>query len=152
MKVEGKDQSFYTLQSGEVKVMVPFTFARSGGLRSILDEESFQKILDFLGEPILIPEDEHESYENYVIKIHEARDEIKHRDPDALATIVKTLFYKKKLVELDKSETDIYQNAMKYLTEELAHLEHTTRQKASSTIRTALTNGRKERKALHEKH
>ncbi len=146
MPVDGKDQSFYVLQSGEVKVMVPFAFAHGGGLRSTIDEKTIEKLFKFLLEPIVIPEDEHESYEHYPIEIESAKKSLKQRDPHELAALIKPLFYKKKIVELDKAEAEILQSASQYLADEIAHIEHTTRQKIASRIRTTLTEGRKARK------
>ena len=36
---KAKEQQFYVLQSGDVKVMVPFAHAHMGGLRLPLDEQ-----------------------------------------------------------------------------------------------------------------
>ncbi|MBN2329372.1 MAG: hypothetical protein JXR73_19680 [Candidatus Omnitrophica bacterium] len=149
MQVEGKDQTFYVLQSGDVKVMVPFSYAHSGGLRPLLTEEGIEKLFSFLSEPILIPEDERESPDHYLVNVEEAKEQIKHRDPIALANLVKILFYKIKIADIPKAETDIYQGSMQALSDEIAHIEHTTKQKAAHRIRSTLTESRKSRKGAH---
>ncbi|MEW6236038.1 MAG: CarD family transcriptional regulator [Candidatus Omnitrophota bacterium] len=146
MQVEGKEQQFYVLQSGDVNVMVPFAHAHGGGLRPLLDEEGMNKVLAFLSEPILIPENEDETSDRYAIEVYAAKDEIKHRNPDTAAQLLKTLFYRSKIVELDKSETAVFQEAMIVLAEEYAHLHHTTRQKAMHQLRSSLKEGRKARR------
>ncbi len=146
MQIEGKEQSFYVLHSGEVSVMVPFSHAHAGGLRPLLDEDGMEKIIALLREPIRIPEDEYESLDHYKVNIPQAKDEIKHRNPETVATLLKTLFYKSKLIELDKSESDLLQDALIVLAEEYAHLNHTTRQKAMLHLRATLKEGRQSRK------
>jgi CarD family transcriptional regulator len=149
MQVEGKDQTFYVLQSGDVKVMVPFSYAHAGGLRPLLNEEGIEKLFLFLREPIMIPEDERESPDHYSLNVEEAKEQVKLRDPLTLASLVKTLFFKTKIVDLPKVETDIYQNSMQALSDEIAHIEHTTRQKAAHRIRSTLTEARKARRDAH---
>ncbi len=149
MQVEGKEQTFYVLQSGDVKVMVPFSYAHAGGLRPLLDEEGIQKLFEYLREPIFVPEDERESPDHYPLNVEQAKEQVKQRDPLALASLVKTLFYKTKIIDLPKAETDIYQGSMQALSDEIAHIEHTTRQKAAHRIRSTLTESRKSRKESH---
>lgn len=146
MQIDGKDTQFYVLQSGEVKVMVPFDHAHAGGLRPILDEAGIEHLFTSLREPIRIPNDEHESPEHYQVSIQRVKDELKQRDPASVATILKTLFYKSKICDLPKAETELLQTAMQTLSEEVAVVEHTTRQKSSHRIRSVLTEGRKSRK------
>lgn len=152
MQVEGSNQSFYVLQSGDVKVMVPFSFAHSGGLRALVDGGTIEKIFQYFIEPIRVPDNEFESSDQYSIEIEKAKATLKNRDPQALAELIKPLFYKKKMVELDKAETDIFQNASQHLADEIAHVEHTTRQKIAVRIRTTLTEGRKSRKSHFSKN
>lgn len=149
MQVEGKDQAFYVLQTGDVKVMVPFAYAHAGGLRSLLNEEGIENLFHYLSEPILVPEDERESPHHYPLNIEEAKEQVKQRDPITLAALIKTLFYKTKIVDLPKVETEIFQNSMQALSDEIAHIEHTTRQKAAHRIRSTLTESRKSRKGSH---
>jgi len=146
MQVEGKDQTFYVLQSGDVKVMVPFSYAHAGGLRQLLDEEGTEKIFELLSKPIKIPKDERESPEHYPLKLEDAKEQVKHRDPEVLAELIKTLYYKVKIVDIPKAENEIYQGSMQALSDEIAHIEHTTRQKVTNRIKAALDEARKLRK------
>lgn len=146
MPVEGVDQSFYVLQSGDVKVMVPFHQAHAGGLRPLLDAEGVQRILAGMREPIRLDGDEGEKPETFSLEIEKTKEELKHRDPEVMAAIVKTLFYKSKLFDLAKAESEIYQTAIQALADEIAHVEHTTRLKAVNLIKNHLTEGRKARK------
>ena len=146
MPVDGIEQSFYVLQSGDVKVMVPFDQAHAGGLRPLLDMDGVQRILTGLREPILPGGDAGEKPETYSLEIEKTKEELKHRDPAVMAAIVKTLFYKSKLFDLAKAETEIYQTALQALADEIAHVEHTTRLKAANLIKSNLTEGRKARK------
>ncbi|HOJ59546.1 MAG TPA: CarD family transcriptional regulator [bacterium] len=146
MQVEGIDQSFYVLQSGEVKVMVPFDHAHAGGLRPLLDAEGVKQILQRLREPLPRGEGENEKAGNYSLEIEKTKEELKHRDPAVMAGIVKTLFYKSKLFDLAKAEAEIYQTALQALADEIAHVEHTTRLKAANQIKNTLTEARKAQK------
>ncbi|MDX9753745.1 MAG: CarD family transcriptional regulator [bacterium] len=146
MQVEGKEQSFYVLQSGDVKVMVPFAYAHAGGLRSVMTESQIDELFAFFREPILLPEHETDTPDLYAIKVDRAKDEIKQRSPLVVAAIAKTLFYKSKLCDLPKIETELLQGSLTTLAEEVAHAQHTTRQKILFKIRSILTEGRKARK------
>ena len=52
---------------------------------------------------------------------------------------------KKKTVELSKGEADIYKNALALLAEEIAHVNHISRLKASNRIKAILKTGRSAR-------
>jgi len=145
MQVEGKNQQFYVLQSGDVKVMVPFSYAHAGGLRLPLDADGIEKIYAYLREPIPVPENEHETPELYPVALEKGKEEIKQRDPQTVAALIKTLFYKEKLVELAKAENELYHNALSLLGDEIAHYEHSTRLKAVNRIKAVLTEGRRSR-------
>lgn len=146
MQVEGKEQQFYVLQSGDVKVLVPFSYAHSGGLRSILDEEGIEKVMEFLRLPIPLPEDESDSLETYMVNIEQSKEEIKQRDPLTVSMISKKLFYKSKIADLPKAEAELLQNSLTAVSEEIAQVQHTTRQKVLFKIRSLLSEGRKSRK------
>lgn len=146
MQVEGKDQQFYVLQSGDVNVLVPFTAAHSGGLRSIIKDQGCKEVFAFLSEPLSIPPDERERPEHYLIDINTAKEELRQRDPMTLARLIKTLFYREKMIDLGSAEKEIYKNAITTLADEIAQYEHTTRQKVLAQIRSTLTAGRKTRK------
>ncbi|RJP26610.1 MAG: hypothetical protein C4527_14815 [Candidatus Omnitrophota bacterium] len=149
MEVEGVEQQFYVLQSGDVKVMVPFSFAHAGGLRFLLDEDAIEKILEFFHTPIRLPEEGAETTDLYGIQVDQAKEDIKQRRTDAIVEIVKTLFYKDKIVELAKAEAEIYQNALAAIAEEIAHIQHSSRQKIINRIKSALTEGRRTRRDHH---
>ncbi len=142
MQVEGKEQQFYVLQSGDVKVMVPFAHAHTGGLRLPLDEQGIEKLFDYLQEPIPAPDPQTDIDDMYPVDVDQAKDEIKQRDPDVISKWIKTLFYKEKTVELSKGEADIYKNALALLAEEIAHVNHISRLKASNRIKSILKTGR----------
>ncbi len=151
MQLDGEEQQYYVLQSGDVKVMVPFSFAHAGGLRPLLTEEEIEKLFAFFREPIRVPDDQRESYETYGILPDQAKEDIKQHNTEAIINIVKTLFYKEKLVELAKAETEIYQSALATLAEEIAYIQHSSRQKITNKIKSALTDGRRSRRDEHIK-
>jgi RNA polymerase-interacting CarD/CdnL/TRCF family regulator len=145
MEVEGSEQQFYVLQSGDVKVMVPFTYAHSGGLRPLLDEEGIEEVYAFLRQPLLVPEDT-EEIDAYAIKVEQSKDEVKQREPITVATLAKTLFYKSKICDLPKAEQELLTTSLAVVAEEIAHVNHTTRQKILFKLRSTLTDGRKARR------
>ncbi len=151
MVVEGKEQQFYVLQSGEVKVMVPFTLAHAGGLRPLLSEEEIEDIFSFFKEPIRVPENEVETIDMYTINFEKAKEELKQRSPGAVTRLIKTMFYKDKIVELAKAEAELYQNSLTTLAEEIAYIQHSSRQKIVNRIKSALTEGRRSRRDEHVK-
>ena len=150
MEIEGSECELYVLQAGDVKVMVPLAAAHSGGLRAPIDAEQAEQVLGIIAEPIYLEEDQDELPDTYDIDVDQARDQIKRREPLALAEIVRRLFNKGKIVELSKHESEIYSQCMNMLGDEIAHLEHTTRMKMTHRFRTLLNEARKQRKSKFE--
>jgi RNA polymerase-interacting CarD/CdnL/TRCF family regulator len=148
--IGGADCEVYVLQAGDVKVMVPVEAAHTGGLRAPLDAELAERVLSVLSEPIYLEEDQDELPSLYDIDADQARDQLKRRDPTALAEIARRLFNKAKVTELSKHESEIYSQAMNMLGDELAHLEHTTRMKMTHRMRALLNEARKQRKSKFE--
>lgn len=150
MEIGGEDCEVYVLQAGDVKVMVPLHAAHSGGLRTPMNEEQAEEVLTALSQPIYLEEDQEELPSLYDIDVDEARDQLKYRDPSALAEILRRLFNKGKIAELSKHESEIYSQATNMLSDELAHLEHATRMKITHRLRALLNEARKQRKSKFE--
>lgn len=150
LSVEGKDKSLYVLQSGEVKVMIPCDKAHAGALRPVFTNEKIAEIENKLRSSFPLPEQyEKEDPEGYSVNHETAFDQIKHRDPESVTDMVHRLFYKSKLVKLTPVEDKIYKEAMKTLSEEIAHVEHTTRQTINTRLTNVMLEGRKARKDAH---
>lgn len=150
LSVEGKDMSLYVLQSGDVKIKVPCEKAHAGVLRPVLTTEQITKIEDELRSSYPLPEQyEKEDPDGYSVDHETAFDKIKQRDPKSLTDMIHRLFYKGKLVKLTPVEDKIFKEAMKALTEEIAHVEHTTRQTINARLKNVLLEGRKARKDAH---
>lgn len=153
LAVEGKEQSLYILQSGDVKVMIPCEKAHTGVLRSVLTKDQIEELEGFLRSTFPLPgEYEKEDPEGYSVDNIAAFDIIKHRDPKAVANIIHKLFYKSKLVNLTPTEDKIYLEATKVMSEEIAYVEHSTRQKIGTRLKNVLTEGRQARKDAKFQH
>ena len=146
MEMDGKEKQFYVLQSGDVKVMVPFAQAHAGGLRPILNHEDIERLESFLHDPIRIPKDGRENLEMYEIDFSTAIEYVKQRNPQRNADNLKLLFYKSKIIELDNREQQVFRETMKVLSDEIAHFEHATRQKISNRLKSIINEGRRARK------
>lgn len=153
LAVEGKEQSLYILQSGDVKVMIPFDKAHAGALRPVMTKEQIVEIEDFLRTSFPLPgEYEKEDPEGYSVDQFASFDTIKYRDPKAVAVIIHKLFYKSKLVNLTVTEDKIYKEAMKVLSEEISYVEHSTRLIIGNRLKSVLTEGRQARKDAKFQH
>ncbi len=147
LTVEGTEKNLYVLQAGEVKVMIPCDKAHAGALRPILTPEKIEELESFLRAAFPLPgEYEKEDPEQYSVDPGAAFDTVKHREPQGTCDIIHKLFYKSKLVKLTDTEEKIYKEAMKVLCEEIAHVQHTTRQKVNAQLKKVLTEGRQSRK------
>lgn len=147
LTVEGTEKKLYVLQSGEVKVMIPCDKAHAGALRPILTPKKTEELEAFLRTAFPLPgEYEKEDPEQYSVDHGAAFDTIKQRDPQAICDIIHKLFYKSKLVKLTDTEEKIYKEALKALSDEIAHVEHSTRQKVSERLKAVLLEGRQSRK------
>jgi RNA polymerase-interacting CarD/CdnL/TRCF family regulator len=150
LSVEGKEKNLYVLQSGEVKVMIPCEKAHTGVLRAVLTKEQIAEIENELRSSYPLPEQyEKEDPDGYSVDHETAFDKLKHRDPKSITDMIHRLFYKSKLVKLTPVEDKIYNEAMKSLSEEIAHVEHTTRQTINDRLKDVLLEGRKARKDAH---
>jgi len=153
LAVEGKEQDLYILQSGDVKVMIPCDKAHTGVLRPVMTIEQIEELESFLRSPFPLPgEYEKEDPEGYSVDNITAFDTVKHRNPKAVADIIHKLFYKSKLVNLTQTEDKIYKEAMKVLSEEIAYVEHSTRQKVGDRLISVMMEGRHARKDTKFQH
>lgn len=151
-EVSGETLEFYVLTSGEVDIMVPFSVAHSGGLRIPLTEEEIERIFKLLEEPVVfLEEDQIENLDLYEIDIDKAKEDVKHRNIDEMLQIVRCFFNQQKLLgQLPKEELDLFNDARKTLADEIAHVQHTTRQRIMTQVTRMLTEARKRRKEKFE--
>ncbi len=148
LEVDGKQQSFYALQSGEANVMIPFEKAHKGAIRMPISKEEMEKIYEYFHEPIVVPKDEYEEPEMYPVDPDESHKSIKEWEPHGLAKILKHTFYKEKMGQITNEEKDLFKQAMALLSEEFAHLDRTIRPRAMHKIKNALKEGRTKRKEV----
>ena len=151
-EVSGQTLEFYVLTSGEVDIMVPVSVAHSGGLREPLTEEKVTEIFETLNEPfVFLEEDQLEDIDLYEFDIEASKKVIKERSIDGVVELVRRGFNRLKLLgQLPKNENDILVESRKVLADEVAHCQHTTRQRIMTQITRTLTEARKRRKEKFE--
>ncbi|HNT36709.1 MAG TPA: CarD family transcriptional regulator [bacterium] len=150
LTVEGKQQEFFVIYSGDVRVLVPVEQAKKGTIRHVMSEKVQKKVLKDLQEPLRLPTDQHGDIleEAYRLDADQSNAIIKERDPEKLCGLIRLLFNKMKDHQQleDKAEQSLFSEALSLLSEELAYLEKTIKGRMTSQIKQMLAEARKKRK------
>ena len=144
MQVDGRDEEFFIVYCGDVKVMIPRGRAEKGELRRPITEDEIGSLYSMFEEPVFFDDDDPDNpYHLDRVKMNEA---MSTWNPIELATWIRALFNHEKDMPMTKQEADYWTKMMRMMTEELSHIEHTTRGKITVKIKGLLQAARKRRK------
>ena len=122
-EILGEKHQYYVIKMpGEVKIMVPTAKAESMGVRSVIDGQSANKVLQ------LLEQDETEMSDNWNKRYRENLDKMKTGDIYQVAYVVRNLSFKQKEKgSLSTGEMKMLNNAKLILVSELVLAEHASK-------------------------
>ena len=124
-----KDQYYVIKMPGEVKIMVPTAKAESMGVRSVIDGQSANKVLQ------LLEQDETEMSDNWNKRYRENLDKMKTGDIYQVADVVRNLSFKQKEKgSLSTGEKKMLNNAKLILVSELVLAEHASKDEIEKLV------------------
>ena len=129
-EISGKKYQYYIINMpGEVKVMVPTAKAEDMGVRSVIDKEGANKVLQIL------EQDETAMPENWNKRYRDNLDKMKTGDIFQIADVVRNLSFKQKEKgTLSTGEKKMLSNAKLILISELVLAEHATKDEVEQLI------------------
>ena len=129
-EILGEKQQYYVIEMpGEVMVMVPTAKAESMGVRSIIDKQSANNVLEVL------EKDETEMSNNWNKRYRDNLEKMKTGDIYEIADVVRNLSFKKKEKGgLSTGEKKMLVNAKQILVSELVLAEHSSKEEIEQLI------------------
>ena len=129
-EILGEKQQYYVIKMpGEVMVMVPTAKAETMGVRSIIDKQSANSVLEVL------EKDETEMSTNWNKRYRENLDKMKTGDIYEVADVVRNLSFKQKEKgSLSTGEKKMLINAKQILVSELVLAEHSSKEEIEKLI------------------
>ena len=129
-EILGEKQQYYVIKMpGEVMVMVPTAKAETMGVRSIIDKQSANSVLEVL------EKDETEMSTNWNERYRENLDKMKTGDIYEVADVVRNLSFKQKEKgSLSTGEKKMLINAKQILVSELVLAEHSSKEEIEKLI------------------
>ena len=128
-EILGEKHQYYVIKMpGEVKIMVPTAKAESMGVRSVIDGQSANKVLQ------LLEQDETEMSDNWNKRYRENLDKMKTGDIYQVADVVRNLSFKQKEKGLSTGEKKMLNNAKQILVSELVLAEHATEDEVEKLV------------------
>lgn len=129
-EILGEKHQYYVIKMpGEVKIMVPTAKAESMGVRSVIDGQSANKVLQ------LLEQDETEMSDNWNKRYRENLDKMKTGDIYQVADVVRNLSFKQKEKgSLSTGEKKMLNNAKLILVSELVLAEHASKDEIEKLV------------------
>lgn len=129
-EILGEKHQYYIIKMpGEVKIMVPTAKAESMGVRSVIDGQSANKVLQ------LLEQDETEMSDNWNKRYRENLDKMKTGDIYQVADVVRNLSFKQKEKgSLSTGEKKMLNNAKLILVSELVLAEHASKDEIEKLV------------------
>ena len=129
-EILGEKHQYYVIKMpGEVKIMVPTAKAESMGVRSVIDGQSANKVLQ------LLEQDETEMSDNWNKRYRENLDKMKTGDIYQVADVVRNLSFKQKEKgSLSTGEKNMLNNAKLILVSELVLAEHASKDEIEKLV------------------
>lgn len=129
-EILGEKHQYYVIKMpGEVKIMVPTAKAESIGVRSVIDGQSANKVLQ------LLEQDETEMSDNWNKRYRENLDKMKTGDIYQVADVVRNLSFKQKEKgSLSTGEKKMLNNAKLILVSELVLAEHASKDEIEKLV------------------
>ena len=129
-EILGEKQQYYVIEMpGEVMVMVPTAKAESMGVRSIIDKQSANNVLEVL------EKDETEMSNNWNKRYRDNLEKMKTGDIYEIADVVRNLSFKQKEKGgLSTGEKKMLMNAKQILVSELVLAEHSSKEEIEKLI------------------
>ena len=129
-EILGEKHQYYVIKMpGEVKIMVPTAKAESMGVRSVIDGQSANKVLQ------LLEQDETEMSDNCNKRYRENLDKMKTGDIYQVADVVRNLSFKQKEKgSLSTGEKKMLNNAKLILVSELVLAEHASKDEIEKLV------------------
>ena len=129
-EILGEKHQYYVIKMpGEVKIMVPTAKAESMGVRSVIDGQSANKVLQ------LLEQDETEMSDNWNKRYRENLDKMKTGDIYQVADVVRNLSIKQKEKgSLSTGEKKMLNNAKLILVSELVLAEHASKDEIEKLV------------------
>ena len=129
-EILGEKHQYYVIKMpGEVKIMVPTAKAESMGVRSVIDGQSANKVLQ------LLEQDEKEMSDNWNKRYRENLDKMKTGDIYQVADVVRNLSFKQKEKgSLSTGEKKMLNNAKLILVSELVLAEHASKDEIEKLV------------------
>lgn len=128
-EILGEKHQYYVIKMpGEVKIMVPTAKAESMGVRSVIDGQSANKVLQ------LLEQDETEMSDNWNKRYRENLDKMKTGDIYQVADVVRNLSFKQKEKGLSTGEKKMLNSAKQILVSELVLAEHASKEEIENLV------------------
>ncbi len=129
-EILGEKHQYYVIKMpGEVKIMVPTAKAESMGVRSVIDGQSANKVLQ------LLEQDETEMSDNWNKRYRENLEKMKTGDIYQVADVVRNLSFKQKEKgSLSTGEKKMLNNAKLILVSELVLAEHASKDEIEKLV------------------
>ena len=129
-EILGEKHQYYVIKMpGEVKIMVPTATAESIGVRSVIDGQSANKVVQ------LLEQDETEMSDNWNKRYRENLDKMKTGDIYQVADVVRNLSFKQKEKgSLSTGEKKMLNNAKLILVSELVLAEHASKDEIEKLV------------------
>lgn len=128
-EILGEKHQYYVIKMpGEVKIMVPTAKAESMGVRSVIDGQSANKVLQ------LLEQDETEMSDNWNKRYRENLDKMKTGDIYQVADVVRNLSFKQKEKGLSTGEKKMLNSAKQILVSELVLAEHASKEEIEKLV------------------
>lgn len=141
----GEKQNYYIIKMpGEIKVMVPISKADDVGVRSIINKEEANKVLQIL------EANETEMSNNWNKRYKENMDKMKSGNIYEVADVVRNLSYKQKGKGLSTGEKKMLNNAKQILVSELVLAEHASANEVENLVENKINLSFEEHKITDE--
>lgn len=129
-EILGEKQQYYIINMpGEVKIMVPTAKAKEMGVRSIIDKDGANKVLDIL------EHDETQMSDNWNKRYRDNLEKMKTGDIYQIADVVRNLSFKQKEKgTLSTGEKKMLSNAKLILVSELVLAEHSSKDEIEELV------------------
>ncbi len=139
-EILGEKQEYYIIKMpGEVKVMVPTSKAEGMGVRSVIDSQGANKVLN------LLEQDETEMSNNWNKRYRDNLDKMKTGNVYEVADVVRNLSFKQKEKgSLSTGEKKMLNNAKLILVSELVLAEHASKDEIEKMVENKIDMSYKE--------
>lgn len=134
-EILGESRKYYVMRMpiGEMKVMIPMSKVKSSGLRSVIDEESVNKVIE-----ILRAQDD-DTTTNWNHRYRKHMDKMKSGDIYEVAYVVRNLMLREREKGLSTGERKMLDNARQILISELVLVKGINQEQASALLEELVT-------------